>query len=178
MSSVGKRVAVPHLLGRGHRRRITAAGFTALASVTFAAPLTFSTRAGASTDEPTTTTTEQSVPITTGTVATTTIAVPTTTDTIVLPATTSTIAENTTTTAPVVVGGEGVVELGRDQTPVTLTLSPGSAIAAQLPQTGATPTLPTLTGIALLIAGALASGTKRRRNMGMIPIRSRSRRRS
>jgi len=177
MSSAGKRAAVTHLLDRGHRRRITAAGFTALAGVALAAPLTFSTRAGASTDELTTTTTELSVPITTDTVATTTIVVPTTTDTIVLPVATTTIPQNTTTSAAVVVGAQGVVELGGDQAPVMLSLPPGSATATatQLPQTGATPTLPTLTGIALLIAGALASSTKRRRNMGLIPIKSRRR---
>jgi LPXTG-motif cell wall-anchored protein len=183
MSSVRKRAAFTHLLDRGARRRITAAGFTALATVTFAAPVLFSTRVGAATDEPTTTTaTELSIPETTSTIATTTtVSTTTATAPVVItttPTTVSVVVAPTTTSTAVVVGDQGVVELGGDQTPVTLMFSAGSATSAasiQLPRTGAAPTLPTLTGIALLIAGALASTAKRRRTMGMIPIKSRRR---
>jgi LPXTG-motif cell wall-anchored protein len=170
-----KRAALVHLHARGARRRVTAVGLAALAGATFSAPLMLSTRVGAATDDPPTTTTELSVPTTTDTVATTTIAPSTTTTAPPIVTTTSAPAIVTTTTAATAVNGQEIVQLGGDQTPVTLAQSARSiAAAAQLPRTGAAPTLPTLTGIALLIAGALASTTKRRRRMGA-RIKSRGR---
>jgi LPXTG-motif cell wall-anchored protein len=179
MSSARKRAGLTHLHACGARRRVTAVGLAALAGATFGAPLMLSTRAGAA-DDSSTTTTEISIPSTTDTVATTTTA-PTTTAPSALPSTTTTApaVSATTTAAPTTtiatVGGQGIVELGGDQTPVTLPTSRSDAAAAQLPRTGAAPTLPTLTGIALLIAGALASTTKRRRQMGASRIKSRRR---
>jgi LPXTG-motif cell wall-anchored protein len=184
MSSAGKRAALTHLHPRGARRRLTAAGLAAIAGATFSAPLLFSTRVGAAPDDPPTTTTVLSIPTTTDTiVTTTTTTAPTTTIPVVLPPVTTTTVTTTTappivttTTAATAVGGQEIVQLGGDATPVTLAQSARSVTAAaQLPRTGAAPTLPTLTGIALLIAGALASTTKRRRQMGVVRIKSRRR---
>jgi LPXTG-motif cell wall-anchored protein len=172
MSTVRKRVAAAHLRDLGARRRIAVAGLTALAGATFAAPVAFTSRAGASPVEVETTTTLQQEPETTVTASTTTTLAPTTIVSIPLPldTPTTTLPVVTTTTDSAVVS-EGFVQLGVGQAPLSLAITPQAA-AAQLPRTGAAPTLPTLTGIALLIAGVLASTAKRRRYFGAAKVKS------
>ncbi len=168
MSAARKLVVASHLHDLGARRRIAVAGLTALAGATFAAPVAFTSRAGASPIEiETTTTTLLQEPETTVTVATTTTTLASTTTVSIPPPidTTTTLMPVVTTTTDSAVISEGFVQLDGGLAPVSLDFT-SEAAAAQLPATGAAPTLPTLTGIALLVAGALATTAKRRRFFG------------
>jgi LPXTG-motif cell wall-anchored protein len=72
------------------------------------------------------------------------------------------------------VGPQGIVQLGVNG-PGQVTLPVSAQAAGQLPRTGSSTLPAVLGGLTLLAAGALASTTKRRRQLGVIPVNPKER---
>ena len=164
-------VAVPIALSSGSG----AAPADTETATTVSTPLTSETTDLTPTSAPESTTVP---PTTTSTTTSTTVPSPTTAPTEAPSSTTSTTERVAVSTTAPPVREQQVVRVGANGIGDSVTLPLVAPAGATLPRTGSSPLAPALTGIALLVAGALAASTRRRRQLGLIPIRVSARRRS
>jgi LPXTG-motif cell wall-anchored protein len=183
-----------HLLDGRARRRVAVTGLFTLATATLIVPFVFASSASAGTSGHHAYTSATNCSTTTTTMPTTTTTAGTTTT---VADTTTTIAD-TTTTADTATTGAGTTTpssaVGGITTPITeqsvgppeviqlgvngagqATLPVSAQAAGQLPRTGSSTLPAALGGLTLLVAGALAATTKRRRQLGVIPLNSKAR---
>ncbi|MDQ1509486.1 MAG: hypothetical protein QOG50_1330 [Actinomycetota bacterium] len=151
-------------LTQAHCRRLRTSGASVLAIGAFVVPIAFASNATAAPGDSTTTTV--TAPATTSSTATTTTSTTAST-------TTSTTVVPTSTTASPPVTEEGVVVIGANGNTIhaegTLDAqAPGEVLA----QTGSSPMPVWLTGVTLLVSGALALTFNRRRHLNPYLLKS------